>query len=144
YGISVPRKYQTTRSSISDALAGMQWEDSKGGMHIYKVKGWDYAGLVETFQRGINRIRETHTPAILHVQEVTQPQGHSTSGSHQREYSTERLVREKQQDCTTRMRQFIIDSGIAKDEELKEIEITAREDARSAKQMAWHAFITPP
>ena len=84
YGISVPRKYQTTKNSISDALAGMQWDDKKGGINIYTVKGWDYAGLVQTFQQGIARVRETHIPAIFHVQEMTQPQGHSTSGSHER------------------------------------------------------------
>ncbi|HYD21906.1 MAG TPA: thiamine pyrophosphate-dependent enzyme, partial [Flavipsychrobacter sp.] len=91
YGISVPRKYQTTKNSISEALAGMQWNDAAGGINIYKVKGWDYAGMMQTFQQGINRIRETHIPAIFHVQEVTQPQGHSTSGSHERYKSKERL-----------------------------------------------------
>ncbi|HEY9178026.1 MAG TPA: thiamine pyrophosphate-dependent enzyme [Flavipsychrobacter sp.] len=143
YGISVPRKYQTTKSSISDALAGMQWEDSKGGMHIYKVKGWDYAGLVETFQRGINKARETHTPAIFHVQEVTQPQGHSTSGSHERYKSPERLEWEKEHDCIVKMRKFIIDNEIAEAQELDEIEANAKEEARKAKQRAWDTFITP-
>lgn len=143
YGISVPRKYQTTKSSISDALAGMQWEDSKGGMHIYKVKGWDYAGLVETFQRGINKARETHTPAIFHVQEVTQPQGHSTSGSHERYKNAERLEWEKQHDCIAKMRQFILENQIAETEEIEEIEASAKDEARKAKQKAWDAFITP-
>jgi len=143
YGISVPRKYQTTKSSISDALAGMQWEDSKGGMHIYKVKGWDYAGLVETFQRGINKARETHTPAIFHVQEVTQPQGHSTSGSHERYKSPERLEWEKEHDCIAKMRKFILDNQIAEAEELEEIENSAKESAKAAKQKAWDTFITP-
>lgn len=143
YGISVPRKYQTTKSSISDALAGMQWEDSKGGMHIYKVKGWDYAGLVETFQRGINKARETHTPAIFHVQEVTQPQGHSTSGSHERYKSPERLEWEKEHDCIVKMRKFILDNEIAEAGELDEIEANAKEEARKAKQKAWDSFITP-
>lgn len=143
YGISVPRKYQTTKSSISDALAGMQWEDSKGGMHIYKVKGWDYAGLVETFQRGINKARETHTPAIFHVQEVTQPQGHSTSGSHERYKSPERLDWEKEHDCILRMRQFIIENEIAEAHEVDAIETAAKEDARKAKQRAWETFIAP-
>src|SRR5690606_2249883 len=118
YGISVPRKYQTTKNSISDALAGMQWEDSKGGMHIYKAKGWDYAGLVDTIQRGINKVRETHTPAIFHIQEVTQPQGHSTSGSHERYKSAERLEWEKEHDCLNKMRKFILESEIATPEEL--------------------------
>jgi pyruvate/2-oxoglutarate/acetoin dehydrogenase E1 component/TPP-dependent pyruvate/acetoin dehydrogenase alpha subunit len=142
YGISVPRKYQTTKSSISDALAGMQWEDSKGGMHIYKVKGWDYAGLVETFQRGINKARETHTPAIFHVQEVTQPQGHSTSGSHERYKSAERLEWEKEHDCIVKMRKFIIDNEIAEAQELDDIEANAKEEARKAKQRSWDTFIS--
>lgn len=143
YGISVPRKYQTTKNSISDALAGMQWEDSKGGMHIYKVKGWDYANLVETFQRGINKTRETHTPAIFHVQEVTQPQGHSTSGSHERYKSPERLEWEKNHDCLLKMRKFIQENEIADSEELDEIEKEAKSRARKAKQAAWDKFIAP-
>jgi len=84
YGISVPRKYQTTKNSISEALAGMQWNEKEGGINIYTVKGWDYASLVNTFQQGITRVREMHIPAIFHVQDMTQPQGHSTSGSQER------------------------------------------------------------
>jgi TPP-dependent pyruvate/acetoin dehydrogenase alpha subunit len=84
YGISVPRHYQTTKNSISEALGGMQWNEDDGGINIYRVKGWDYAGLVSTIQQGVQRVRDTHVPAIFHVQEVTQPQGHSTSGSHER------------------------------------------------------------
>jgi len=143
YGISVPRKYQTTKSSISDALAGMQWEEKKGGINIYTVKGWDYAGLVQTFRKGIARVREKHIPAIFHIQEVTQPQGHSTSGSHERYKSKDRLEWEKEWDCITQMRQFIISNNIANDEELTTIEIAAKTEARTAKQNAWNAFITP-
>lgn len=143
YGISVPRKYQTTKNSISDALAGMEWEDSKGGMNIYKVKGWDYAALMQTFQQGIKKVRETHTPAIFHVQEITQPQGHSTSGSHERYKSPERLEWEKEHDCLVKMRQFILDSEIATEDELEEIEKDAKGRARTAKQSAWNAFIEP-
>lgn len=143
YGISVPRKFQTTKNSISDALAGMQWEDSKGGINIYKVKGWDYAGLVETFQKGIKKIRDTHTPAIFHVQEVTQPQGHSTSGSHERYKTPERLEWEKEHDCILRMRNFIIENEIATPEEVVELENDAKDKARAAKQDAWTAFIDP-
>lgn len=143
YGISVPRKYQTTKNSISDALAGMKWEDNTGGMHIYKVKGWDYANLLETFQKGIKRIRDTHTPAIFHVQEITQPQGHSTSGSHERYKSPERLEWEKEHDCLVKMRKFIIDHEIATEEEISEIEDSAKSDVRKAKQNAWAAFIEP-
>ena len=143
YGISVPRKYQTTKNSISDALAGMQWDEKKGGMNIYTVKGWDYAALVETFQKGIARTRETHIPAIFHVQEVTQPQGHSTSGSHERYKNKERLEFEKEFDCLTKMRQFVLDNKIADDEELKTLEEEAKTEAREAKQRAWENFLSP-
>ena len=143
YGISVPRKYQTTKNSISEALAGMQWNDSAGGINIYKVKGWDYAGMVQTFQQGINRIRETHIPAIFHVQEVTQPQGHSTSGSHERYKSKERLEWEKEFDCIVKMEEFLLNNSIATEEELDKIGEEAKAEARAAKQRAWDAFITP-
>ncbi len=143
YGISVPRKYQTTKNSISEALAGMQWDDRKGGLNIYTVKGWDYAGLVQTFQEGVQRIRETHIPAIFHVQEVTQPQGHSTSGSHERYKSKERLEWEREMDCLTQMRAFLLDNGIVEEEELQKIEEEARNEARTAKQRAWDNFLSP-
>ncbi|RYZ47681.1 MAG: transketolase, partial [Sphingobacteriales bacterium] len=143
YGISVPRKYQTTKNSISDALSGMQYDSKKGGINIYTVKGWDYPSLVQTIQMGIDRVRETHIPAIFHVQEVTQPQGHSTSGSHERYKSKERLEWEKEYDCITKMRDFLLDNSIAESAELEQIEEEARQDARSAKQRAWDKFINP-
>ncbi|WP_276134548.1 alpha-ketoacid dehydrogenase subunit alpha/beta [Polluticoccus soli] len=143
YGISVPRKYQTTKNSISEALAGMQWDDKKGGLNIYTVKGWDYPGMMQTFQQGIARVRETHIPAIFHVQEVTQPQGHSTSGSHERYKSKERLEWEKEWDCIAKMREFILENNIATEEEINKLEDTAKEEARTAKQRAWDNFITP-
>ncbi len=143
YGISVPRAYQTTKNSISDALAGMQWDDQKGGINIYTAKGWDYAGLVQTIQTGIARVRETHIPAIFHIQEVTQPQGHSTSGSHERYKSKERLEWEKEWDCLSRMRQFLVENKIATEEEIVAVENEAKEEARSARQRAWDNFIAP-
>lgn len=143
YGISVPRKYQTTKNSISEALAGMQWDERKGGLNIYTVKGWDYAGLVQTFQQGIARIRETHVPAIFHVQELTQPQGHSTSGSHERYKSKERLEWEKEWDCLAKMREFILNNEIAVEDEIVAIEEDAKAEARSARQRAWESFISP-
>jgi len=143
YGISVPRKYQTTKNSISDALAGMQWDDKKGGINIYTVKGWDYASLVQTFQQGIARVRETQIPAIFHVQEMTQPQGHSTSGSHERYKSKERLEWEKEWDCVLKMRQFILENKIAIVDEITAVEEEARTEAREAKQKAWHDFLAP-
>ena len=84
YGISVPKKYQTTKGSISEALKGLQKKEGTNGIDIYKVKAWDYAGMCEVFEAGIQKIRDTHTPALFHVEDVTQPQGHSTSGSHER------------------------------------------------------------
>ncbi len=143
YGISVPRKFQTTKNSISDALAGMQWDDRKGGINIYTVKGWDYAGLVQTFQQGIARVRDTHIPAIFHVQEMTQPQGHSTSGSHERYKTRERLDWEKEWDCITRMRSFLLDNKIASVEEIVTLEEEATKEARAAKQRAWEHFLGP-
>lgn len=143
YGISVPRTYQTTKNSISEALAGMQWNERAGGINIYKVKGWDYAGMVDTFRKGIANVRETHIPAIFHVQEVTQPQGHSTSGSHERYKGKDRLEWEKEWDCIVKMREFILSNEVATEEELTVIEDTAKTEAREAKQRAWNNFITP-
>ncbi len=143
YGISVPRHYQTTKNSISEALAGMQWNEEDGGINIYRAKGWDYAGLVSTFTEGIQRVRETHTPAIFHVQEVTQPQGHSTSGSHERYKSKERLEWEKEWDCISRMKDFLLQNAIGNEEELAAIENEAKTEARAAKTRAWEAFISP-
>lgn len=143
YGISVPRSYQTTKNSISEALAGMQWDEKKGGINIYTAKGWDYAGLVQTITQGIERVRETHIPAIFHIQEVTQPQGHSTSGSHERYKSKERLEWEKEWDCVSKMKQFLIENKIADEGELNSIEEEAKEEARAAKQRAWDNFLSP-
>lgn len=144
YGISVPRAYQTTKSSISDAAAGFQYDEKLGsGLEIYRVKGWDYPSLVSTFEKGIARIRETHTPALFHIQEVTQPQGHSTSGSHERYKSKERLEWEKEKDCIRQLKLFILENTIASEEELNTIEEKAKEEARQAKQRAWNAFLNP-
>lgn len=143
YGISVPRKYQTTKNSISEALAGMQWDEATGGLNIYRIKGWDYAGMLDTIQKGIARVRETHIPAIFHVQEVTQPQGHSTSGSHERYKSKERLEWEKEWDCIIKLRDFILENEIAAEEEILRIEEDAKQQARDAKQRAWDNFINP-
>lgn len=143
YGISVPRKYQTTKNSISQALDGMQWDEQTGGIRIRRVKGWDYPALVSTFAEGIQQCRETHTPVLFHVQEVTQPQGHSTSGSHERYKSKERLEWEKEWDCIVKMREFITTNAIATDEELDKIADEAKDEAREAKGRAWEAFITP-
>lgn len=144
YGISVPRKYQTTKNSISEATAGFQYDEKlESGVEIYRVKGWDYASLVKSFEEGIARVRANHIPALFHIQEVTQPQGHSTSGSHERYKSKERLEWEKEMDCVRKLRQFILDNAIGTEEELIAIEEKAKDVARTAKQSAWSNFIEP-
>ena len=108
------KNYQTTKASISEALSGFQKKDDSNGFHIYKIRGWDYAGMCEAFEEGIRLARETHTPALFHVEELTQPQGHSTSGSHERYKTPERLEWEREHDCIKKMREWIIDSIFGK------------------------------
>lgn len=143
YGISVPKKYQTTKGSISEALKGMQKEDGTNGFNIYKVKGWDYAALCETFEEGIRLARETHTPALFHVEEITQPQGHSTSGSHERYKSPERLEWEKEWDGLRKMREWILSNALATEEELDSIVYEAKEQVREEKNRAWEQYLQP-
>lgn len=143
YGISVPKNLQTTKSSISDALAGMQKLADTNGIEIYKVKAWDYAGMSEVFEEGLQKIRDTHTPALFHIEEVTQPQGHSTSGSHERYKSAERLEWEKNWDCIKKMREWMLASGLATITELNNVEIEAKEYVKEAKANAWEKFIGP-
>jgi len=143
YGISVPKKYQTTKASISDALAGMQKEDNSNGINIYKLKGWDYAGMCEVLDSAIQKIRDTHTPAIFHVEEITQPQGHSTSGSHERYKNSDRLNWEKEWDCIRQMREWILANALSDEEELKAIEEDALQSVRLSKQAAWSAYLEP-
>ena len=143
YGISVPRKFQTSKNSISEALSGFKYNEEQGGVDIYTVKGWDYASLCETFREGIKRVREKHIPAIFHVQEITQPQGHSTSGSHERYKSKERLDWEKEMDCIKKMREFILENNIAEENELIEIETSAKTFVSDAKKSAWENFLNP-
>ena len=143
YGISVPKEYQTTKSSISEALAGFQKQDGTNGFDIYKLKGWDYAGMCEVLEPAIDRIRETHTPAIFHIEEITQPQGHSTSGSHERYKKADRLLWEKEWDCIKQMRSWIIENALAEEEEIKLIEEEAFAHVKSGKQAAWEAYLAP-
>ena len=143
YGISVPRQFQTTKGSISEALRGMQKKDGTNGIDIYKVKAWDYAGMCEVFEAGINKIRETHVPALFHVEEVTQPQGHSTSGSHERYKSPERLQWERDWDGIKKMREWILENELASEDELTDIEVKAKEVVRSARKSAWEKFNLP-
>jgi pyruvate/2-oxoglutarate/acetoin dehydrogenase E1 component/TPP-dependent pyruvate/acetoin dehydrogenase alpha subunit len=143
YGISVPKKYQTTKGSISEALKGMQKEEGTNGYHIYKVKGWDYAGMCEAFEEGIRLARENHTPAIFHVEEITQPQGHSTSGSHERYKSADRLEWEREWDGLVKMREWILANALASEEELSSIEHAAKEFVREGKAKAWDRYLKP-
>ncbi|MFN8249228.1 MAG: thiamine pyrophosphate-dependent enzyme [Ferruginibacter sp.] len=143
YGISVPKKYQTTKASISDALAGLQKTEDSNGIDIYKLKGWDYAGMCEVLEHAIQKIRDTHTPALFHVEEITQPQGHSTSGSHERYKMEERLAWEKEWDCVKQMREWILANALAAEAELVEIEQHAVAYVKESKQRAWEKYITP-
>lgn len=143
YGISVPKKYQTTKGSISEVLSGFQKKEGTNGIDIYKLKGWDYAGMCEILEPAIQKIRDTHSPAIFHVEEITQPQGHSTSGSHERYKSPERLEWEKEWDGLKQMRQWIIANTLAEENELIDIEEKALLHVRESKQKAWDAYINP-
>jgi pyruvate/2-oxoglutarate/acetoin dehydrogenase E1 component/TPP-dependent pyruvate/acetoin dehydrogenase alpha subunit len=142
YGISVPKKYQTTKSSISDALSGLQKQDGTNGLNIYKVKGWDYAGMCEVFEEGIRTARETHTPVLFHVEELTQPQGHSTSGSHERYKPSERLDWEREWDAIRKMREWVLENMLADEDEIDIIEREAKDFVRKAKQDAWNELIS--
>src|SRR5688572_3723952 len=140
YGISVPQEYHTTKLSISKALAGLQRSETEKGFEIITVKGWDYTGLIEAYQRAETICREEHVPVLCHVQEMTQPQGHSTSGSHERYKSKERLTWEVENDCIRRMREWIINEVLILPEEIDAIEKEAKASARQAKERAWRAF----
>lgn len=143
YGISVPKKFQTVKASISEALEGMRKKEGTNGLNIYKVKGWDYAGMCEAFEEGIRLARETHTPVLFHVEEITQPQGHSTSGSHERYKSPERLDWEREWDGIRKMKEWLMANDLANEEELDEIAEKAKEHVRESKASAWAKFITP-
>jgi pyruvate/2-oxoglutarate/acetoin dehydrogenase E1 component/TPP-dependent pyruvate/acetoin dehydrogenase alpha subunit len=140
YGISVPIEYQTTKGSISKALAGLQRNEDGDGIEIMTVHGWDYPALVETYQRAAKVSRENHVPVLVHVTELTQPQGHSTSGSHERYKSKQRLLWEREHDCNVHFRDWILKNGYATDEELEEIEREAKEKALNERNAAWQAF----
>ncbi len=143
FGISVPKIYQTTKGSISEALKGFQKNEDSNGIEIYKVKAWDYAGMCEVFEAGIAKIRATHTPALFHVEEVTQPQGHSTSGSHERYKTTDRLQWERDWDCIKKMKEWIFENSLADEEELAAIETEVKEYVRNEKNAAWNEFHQP-
>ncbi|QQX75921.1 MULTISPECIES: thiamine pyrophosphate-dependent enzyme [Aequorivita] len=143
YGISVHAKYQTTKENISEILKGFQRSEEEDGYEIIRVKGWDYPELIEVYNRASKIAREEHVPILIHVQQLTQPQGHSTSGSHERYKSKERLEWEAKYDCNVKMREWIISSDIATEEQLSEIEKEIKKKVRDGKKAAWEAFISP-
>lgn len=143
HGISVPKKYQTTKESVSDVLSGFQRSGDKKGYEIFVTKGWNYAHLMETYDKAIKVCREEHCPTIVHVEEVTQPQGHSTSGSHERYKSKERLQWEQDFDCIRQMRAWILQNALANEETLNKIEEDAKAAVLEAKNAAWKAYLEP-
>jgi pyruvate/2-oxoglutarate/acetoin dehydrogenase E1 component/TPP-dependent pyruvate/acetoin dehydrogenase alpha subunit len=143
YGISVPTKLQTTKGSISEALHGFEKQADTNGIQIYTVKGWDYAAMCETFEVGIDYARTTHTPVVFHVQELTQPQGHSTSGSHERYKSSERLEWEREWDCNKKMKEWLILNELTTEEALNQLESEVKQEVRAAKQLAWDKYYLP-
>jgi pyruvate/2-oxoglutarate/acetoin dehydrogenase E1 component/TPP-dependent pyruvate/acetoin dehydrogenase alpha subunit len=138
YAISVPAELQTTKEDISEILKGFQREDGTNGYEIFKVRGWDYVALCETYEKAIDVCRREHVPVLIHVTEMTQPQGHSTSGSHERYKSKERLAWENEHDCLLQMRKWMIESAIATEEEMDELEATAKKYVREIQREAWN------
>ncbi|MCD8518428.1 MAG: transketolase [Flavobacterium sp.] len=143
YGISVHARHQTTKENISEILKGFQRDEENNGYEILRVKGWDYPALVETYQKASQIAREEHVPVLVHVQELTQPQGHSTSGSHERYKNAERLAWEAEFDCVAKMKTWLIENNIATSEELDEIDSQAKKDVLEGKKAAWTNFTAP-
>jgi TPP-dependent pyruvate/acetoin dehydrogenase alpha subunit len=137
YAISVPARLQTTKENISEILKGFQRDDQGNGYEIFKVRGWDYVALCETYERAIKICREEHVPVMIHVIEMTQPQGHSTSGSHERYKSKERLGWEEEHDCLLQMRKWMIESAIITAEEMEALEADAKKHVRNCQREAW-------
>ncbi|MBK8981046.1 MAG: transketolase [Ignavibacteria bacterium] len=144
FGISVPSKYQIAKESISNVLVGFEYDEKfRQGFKIHSAKGWDYPGLVAMYENGISSVRKDHIPAIFDVQEVTQPQGHSTSGSHERYKTKERLEWEKEYCCISQMKKWIIAEAMATEEELDEIEKYAKDYVKKMQLEAWQDYIDP-
>lgn len=140
YGISVPQEYHTTKGSISEVLSGFQRENGGKGFEIFKVNGWDYEALCKTYEAAEKVCRKEHVPVLIHVTEMTQPQGHSTSGSHERYKSKDRLKWEAENDCIQKMREWMLENEVSSPDELAEIEKDARAFAKAEKEAAWKAF----
>tara|TARA_B110000971_G_C20038590_1_gene516057 strand:+ start:2191 stop:4596 length:2406 start_codon:yes stop_codon:yes gene_type:complete len=143
YGISVPAKYQTTKENISEILKGFQRDEKGAGFEIIRVKGWDYPGLIEAYQKAEKIAREEHVPCLIHVSDVTQPQGHSTSGSHERYKSADRLQWEIDFDPIKKMGEWMIETNLASQDDLDAIANESKKRIRVAKANAWNAFINP-
>ncbi|HMQ47614.1 MAG TPA: thiamine pyrophosphate-dependent enzyme [Saprospiraceae bacterium] len=143
YGISVPKKYQTTKNSISEVLAGFEKEDHTNGILLYKGTAGDYPGLLQLFTEVIEQVRTHHYPAVFHIDEVTQPLGHSTSGSHERYKDKKRLEWEKEKDCIRLMEVWMLQEGIASHEEIESIKKSAKKHVKEARDRAWKAFNDP-
>ncbi|TDK41707.1 alpha-ketoacid dehydrogenase subunit alpha/beta [Algoriphagus formosus] len=141
YGISVPQEYHTTKGSISEVLEGFQRNDEQKGFEIIRVKGWDYEALFNAFQKAGNIARSEHAPVLIHVQEMTQPQGHSTSGSHERYKPKERLDWEKEWDCIKQFREYILSRELASADELDKIDAEAKAQVKKEKEAAWNDFL---
>ncbi|MBM77924.1 MAG: transketolase [Crocinitomicaceae bacterium] len=147
YGISVPKKYQTTKESISESLSGMEISNGSNGLKIFKCKGWDYAEMILTYEEAVAFSRKNHVPVLIHVEEITQPQGHSTSGSHERYKSEERLKWAKEFDCIAKFKEWILSSEnslgepMTSEEELNEIEKNAKLEVKKFAKSAWADFI---
>lgn len=141
YAISVPKKYQTVKESISRALEGFLIDENKNGIRIYTAKGWDYPGLVELYERAIGKVREEHIPALIHVMDMTQPLGHSTSGSHERYKSAERLQWEQDNDCILKFQDWIIENDLATYEELETLKQEANKQVKIAKNKTWNKLV---
>jgi pyruvate/2-oxoglutarate/acetoin dehydrogenase E1 component/TPP-dependent pyruvate/acetoin dehydrogenase alpha subunit len=143
YGISVPKKFQTAKGSVSEALKGFQKKEGTNGIDIYKLKAWDYSGMCEVLEAAIEKIRTTHIPALFHVEEVTQPQGHSTSGSHERYKSPERLQWEREWDCNRKMKEWMIENSLTTEEEVMQLENEVKEQVRRERNEAWEEYQIP-
>ena len=143
YGISVHARHQTTKENISEVLKGFQRDEHGNGYEIIRAKGWDYAGLINAFEEASKIAREEHVPVLLHIQELTQPQGHSTSGSHERYKTAERLIWEKDHDCIAKMREWMITNSIFTNEEATQLEKEIKKQVRDGKKAAWDAFVSP-
>ncbi|MDU8886842.1 thiamine pyrophosphate-dependent enzyme [Yeosuana sp. MJ-SS3] len=143
YGISVHAKHQTTKENISEILKGFQRNENEKGYEIFTVNGWDYPALIDTYLRASQIARVEHVPVLIHVKELTQPQGHSTSGSHERYKPVERLNWESEHDCNIKMREWIIANNIATNEELSALENTIKKEVRDGKKASWELFLKP-